>query len=77
MAKWLTTIDNPWDPRDEFLKWLNFDIAHGYKTCEILDEEARLAGDLSNADNRYYNEDAIDRLVKEHPELYKVVEHDD
>ena len=43
MAKWLTTVDNPWDPRDEFQNWLNFDIVHGYKTCETLDEEARLA----------------------------------
>lgn len=77
MAKWLTTVDNPWDPRDEFRQWLNHDIMYGHKTCETLDEEARLAGDLSNADNRYYNEDAIDRLVKKYPELYKVVEHDD
>ena len=76
MAKslWLTTVDNPWDPCDEFQEWLNFDIAHGYKTCETLDSEAHTAADLSNSDNRYYVEEAIKKLAALHPYKYKIVE---
>ena len=73
---WLTTVDNPWDPRDEFQNWLQFDIAHGYKTCEKIDDEAHTASDLSNADNGYYVQNAILKIAEEHPYMYKVIEKD-
>lgn len=74
---WLTTVDNPWDPRDEFEQWLSYDIQHGHKTCETLANEANTAAELSNADNRYYVEEAIKKLVSQYPELYKAVEKEE
>ena len=32
----ITTIDNPFDPFDEFDKWFDFDIEKGYYTCNKL-----------------------------------------
>lgn len=74
---WLTTVDNPWDPRDEFFQWYSFDAAHGYKTCEKIDNEAHTASDLANADNRYYVEEAIKKIASMYPELYKIIEKED
>ena len=73
MATFLTTVDNPWDPCDQFEQWLNFDISKGYKTCETLDLEARTASELSNSDNKFYVEQAIDILVSLYPWKYKKV----
>ena len=70
---WLTTIDNPFDPCDEFMAWLQWDIAHGHKTCEMLDIEARTSSELSNSDNKYYVETAIDKLVELYPWKFKKV----
>ena len=33
----LTTIDNPYDPKTEYDKWLEFDHSKGYNTSELLD----------------------------------------
>ena len=79
MAKslWLTTVDNPWDPRDQFEQWMAHDIEHGHNTCGVLADEAKTAANLSNADNRYYVEEAIKTLVSKYPWLYKAVEKDE
>lgn len=33
----LTTIDNPYDPREDFDKWYSWDMLHGYDTCGLID----------------------------------------
>ena len=32
----ITTVDNPFDPFDEFDAWFRFDTDHGYNSCGVL-----------------------------------------
>ena len=60
----LTTIDNPFDPFDEFDKWFDFDIEKGYYTCSRLARLTNLSDDMSEAESNKEIERAIDELIK-------------
>ena len=60
----LTTIDNPFDPFDEFDKWFDFDIEKGYYTCSRLARLTNLSDDMSEAESNKETERAIDELIK-------------
>ena len=60
----LTTIDNPYNPFEEFDKWRAYDIAQGYFTCEYLARIAIISDDLSDDDMRSTIENAIDEIVE-------------
>lgn len=60
----LTTVDNPYNPFDEFTSWLMFDIEKGYNSCEFLGRIARLSDQLSDEENAREEERAIDEIVK-------------
>lgn len=38
----LTTIDNPFDPFEQFTSWLLFDEEKGYHSCSYLGRIARM-----------------------------------
>lgn len=61
----LTTVDNPFDPFEEFDEWLVFDMQKGYNTCGLL---ARLTPEIA-ADSEFNEEIAIDVAMK------KIVAH--
>ena len=44
----LTTIDNPFDPFDQFNSWLMFDMDKGYGSCSYLDRIARISDQFSD-----------------------------
>lgn len=69
----LTTSDNPFNPLDDFDRWYEFDCENNYLTCELLARIAVTSNNVSDEQNSYAIEDAIDSIVSLHPTLYKKV----
>ena len=70
----LTTIDNPFDPFDQFDSWLTFDLDMGYNTCAYLARVARTSDSLSDSENEREINRAIDEILKyDFMNLYKRV----
>lgn len=69
----LTTFDNPFNPIDDYDKWLAYDIAHGYNTSNYLANVAKTSELLSEEENENEIEFAIDEIVKVDPTFYKKV----
>lgn len=60
----LTTIDNPYDPFDDFDKWFMYDNDHGYYSCSYLARVARTSDALTSRENMDALEDAINDIVR-------------
>lgn len=60
----LTTIDNPFDPFDEFDSWYRFDMDKGYNCCSYLDRIARTSDQMSEEENAMEIKRAIDEIIK-------------
>ena len=74
MAVALTTIDNPYDPIDEFDDWYRYDTDMHYNTCAYLDRVAFTSSSLSEKENDDELERAIDDVIKyDFMNLYKKV----
>ena len=63
----ITTLDNPFDPIDEFDDWYRFDTDKGYNTCAYLDRIALTSDSLSDQENLDEIERAIDCLLYTSP----------
>lgn len=73
----LTTIDNPFDPFEQFTSWLLFDEEKGYHSCSYLGRIARTSDQLSDEENDLEVERAIDEIVKyDFRNIYKKVTRD-
>lgn len=74
----LTTIDNPYNPFDNFQSWFLFDCEKGYNSCAYLARIARTSDAFSDAENRQEIERAIDEIIKfDFQNIYKKVSEDD
>ena len=60
----LTTLDNPFNPFEQFDQWYAFDTQKGYNTCNYLARIAKSSDELSDADEDRIVEEAIDEIVK-------------
>ena len=70
----LTTVDNPFDPFEQFTSWFMFDEEKGYHTCSYLGRIARTSDQLSEEENELENERAIDEILKyDFRNIYKKV----
>ena len=70
----LTTIDNPFDPFEEFTSWFLFDVEKGYNTCSYLARIAQFSDDMSQKEISEETERAIDEIIKyDFMNIYKKV----
>lgn len=60
----LTTIDNPYDPFEQFTQWFLFDEEKGYHSTSYLGRVARTSDQLSEEENDKEIERAIDEIIK-------------
>lgn len=70
----LTTIDNPFDPIDDFTNWRRYDEEKGYNTCGYLARIAKLTEDMSLKEEDEEIERACDEIIEFNPlGIYKKV----
>lgn len=73
----LTTIDNPYDPIENFDEWLTYDCVNGYGTCDLLGRMATTSYAFTDEENVDEIEHAIDEIVFRDPSnQYKKVVHE-
>jgi hypothetical protein len=60
----ITTIDNPFDPIENFDDWYRFDEQKGYHSCSLLARVSKTSSDLSDADYDSEVEAAIDDIIE-------------
>ena len=60
----LTTIDNPFDPIEQFIPWLMFDIEKGYNSCGLLARIAHYSDGMTEQEMDQETERAIDEIIK-------------
>lgn len=70
----LTTIDNPYNPFEQFDLWYMYDMDKGYSTCSYLDRIAQTSNQLSDEENEKEIERAIDEIIRyDFQNIYKKV----
>lgn len=71
----LTTIDNPFDPFEQFTSWFMFDVEKGYNTCGRLMRIAKVSEDMSEVEKDNAIDEAMETLIKyDFLDIYKKVE---
>jgi len=60
----ITTLDNPYDPFEQFALWMLYDEEKGYSSASYLGRIARTSEQLSDEENNSEIERAIDEIVK-------------
>ena len=60
----LTTVDNPYNPFEDFTLWLMFDKEKGYNCCEKVARIAQLSDDMSEKEINEEIDRAIDEIIK-------------
>lgn len=73
----LTTLDNPYDPFDQFTMWFEFDTRSGYKTTDLLGRITYTSEEMTSRERNLANTAAIDEII-EHNVLgiYRKVERE-
>lgn len=70
----ITTVDNPFDPLQNFDDWFRFDEEKGYHTCAYLSRIAEISDEMSDEEVLQEIERAIDEIVRyDFRNIYKKV----
>ena len=64
MKVMLTTIDNPFDPFENFNSWFLFDVEKGYNSCAYLARIAQTSDQFTEKENNEEIEKAIDEIIE-------------
>lgn len=64
LAHAISTDDNPFDPFNDFNRWYNFDVEHGYHSCALLARVSATSNELPQSDQDRAVEAAIDTIVQ-------------
>ena len=59
----LTTIDNPFDPFDNFIEWFLYDVEKGYNTCDYLGRVVQLKPDMTSKEELEEVNRAINKIL--------------
>lgn len=71
---YITTVDNPWNPKTQYREWSQFDHLNGYNSNELLDRVVSTSDALSDEWNQMIIEEAIDKICELHNySVYKKV----
>ena len=60
----LSTIDNPFDPFEDYTSWMLFDKEKGYNSSERLMRIAKIDESMSDEEEDAEIERAIDEIIK-------------
>ena len=60
----LSTFDNPYNPFNEFDKWLSYDNEKGYGSSQYLARIAKTSSQLTEEENNAEIERAINEILK-------------
>ncbi len=60
----ITTVDNPFDPFDDFDSWYRFDMDKGYNSCSLLARLTFTSDAFTDKENDAEIERAIDEIIK-------------
>jgi len=60
----LTTVDNPYNPFENFDEWFAFDVEKGYYSCSRLMRIAKVQDDFNEVETNNEIERAIDDIIK-------------
>lgn len=63
----LSTIDNPFNPFDNFDAWFMYDMDKGYNSCAYLARIGKFSDQLTDQENDEEQERAIDEIIKYDP----------
>ena len=63
----ITTIDNPFDPFDQFDDWFAYDTQNGYNTCSYLARIMNVEESFTEHELTSEKERAIDEIIAFNP----------
>lgn len=69
----LTTFDNPFNPFNDFSRWWKQDLLLQHDCCGILARESNISDISSDNINDERIVEAMNRIVKREPMIYKIV----
>ena len=73
----LTTVDNPFNPFEQFDQWFMFDVNNNYDCCGRLMRIAKIEDDMTENEAEIEIERAIDEIILFNPlNIYKKVKRE-